>query len=64
MSRIAKSSPDMWESIFRQNRENILESIDIFSSEIEKFRKMIEKKDWNSLYLWMLEANKLHGILS
>ena len=63
MSRIAKSSPNMWEDIFRQNRENLLEAIDAFSQELKVCREMIEDKNWKELHQWMLEANSLHKIL-
>jgi prephenate dehydrogenase len=63
MSRIAKSSPNMWEDIFRQNRDNLLESIDSFNREMMLCRKMIESEDWRALHKWMLEANSLHDIL-
>jgi prephenate dehydrogenase len=63
MSRIAKSSPNMWEDIFRQNRENLLESIEVFNSEMMLCKKMIEDENWDGLHQWMLEANSLHDIL-
>lgn len=63
MSRIAKSSPDMWEDIFRQNSTNLLEAIYSFESELKKCRKMIENEEWHTLNLWMKEANTLHDIL-
>jgi len=63
MSRIAKSSPNMWEDIFRQNRENLLESMESFRVEMSRCQKMIEDEDWDSLHKWMLEANRLHDIL-
>ncbi len=63
MSRIAKSSPTMWEDIFRQNKDNVLESIYSFESELKKCRKMIENEEWDNLNLWMKEANTLHNIL-
>ncbi len=63
MSRIAKSSPNMWEDIFRQNRENLLESIEAFNNEMMLCKKMIENENWEKLHKWMLEANRLHDIL-
>ena len=63
MSRIAKSSPNMWEDIFRQNRENLLESIYAFQSEMKKCQKMVENEEWETLNAWMKEANTLHDIL-
>jgi len=63
MSRIAKSSPTMWEDIFRQNRENLLESIDAFNQEMMLCRELIENEKWEELHHWMSEANSLHDIL-
>ena len=63
MSRIAKSSPNMWEDIFRQNKENLLEAIHAFQSELKKCKKMVENEEWTALNNWMQEANTLHDIL-
>jgi len=63
MSRIAKSSPNMWEDIFRQNKENVLEAIQTFQSELKKCQKMVENEEWDTLNDWMSEANTLHDIL-
>jgi len=63
MSRIAKSSPNMWEDIFRQNKDNLLEAINTFQSELKKCQKMVEHEEWNTLNDWMKEANTLHDIL-
>ncbi|MCD6211819.1 MAG: prephenate dehydrogenase, partial [Sulfurovum sp.] len=49
MSRIAKSSPNMWEDIFRQNKSNLLEAIDSFQAELEKCQKMVENEEWETL---------------
>ena len=63
MSRIAKSSPNMWEDIFRQNKSNVLEAIHALQSELKKCEKMLEKEEWDNLNNWMKEANTLHDIL-
>jgi len=63
MSRIAKSSPQMWADIFKQNKDNILNSITLFEKELEKSKKMIEENDWKSLEAWMSKATTLHKIL-
>ena len=63
MSRIAKSSPNMWEDIFRQNKDNLLEAINTFQSELKKCQKMVEHEEWDNLNDWMKEANTLHDIL-
>lgn len=63
MSRIAKSSPAMWESIFKQNKANLIYSIERFQKELELCKQMIAKDDTKSLDKWMKEANALRGIL-
>ncbi len=63
MSRIAKSSPNMWEDIFRQNRENLLESISAFNEELQLCQRLIEEEKWEELNRWMKDANRLHEIL-
>ena len=63
MSRIAKSSPQMWSDIFKQNKSNLLHSINLFEKELEKSKKMIQEEDWNGLETWMSKATTLHKIL-
>ena len=63
MSRIAKSSPNMWEDIFRQNKTNLLEAIHTFQAELKKCEKMVEYEEWEALNSWMRSANRLHDIL-
>ncbi len=63
MSRIAKSSPDMWTDIFRQNRENLLSSIDVFEKQLKEVKDMVEKENYEDLKKWMTKANSLHEIL-
>lgn len=63
MSRIAKSSPHMWTDIFRQNRQNLLESIDLYEKQMQEVRELIEKEDYETLKKWMEKANTLHEIL-
>ena len=63
MSRIAKSSPNMWEDIFRQNKTNLLEAIHTLQSELKKCEKMVDQEEWDALNHWMKEANTLHDIL-
>ena len=63
MSRIAKSSPRMWGDIFKQNRENMLESIKSFEDQMNEAKKMIEDERYEDLENWMKKANSLHEIL-
>lgn len=63
MSRIAKSSPRMWSDIFKQNRTNLLASIDLFEEHLQTARKMVEEENYEELEEWMKKANTLHEIL-
>lgn len=63
MSRVAKSSPKMWRDIFKQNRENMLESISSFEEKMNMAKKMIEEEKYDELEEWMKKANTLHEIL-
>ena len=63
MSRIAKSSPRMWGDIFKQNRQNLLSSIDLFEEHLQNARKMVEEENYEDLEKWMKKANTLHEIL-
>ena len=63
MSRLAKSSPDMWEDVFRQNKENLLEAIELFEAELTNLKQNIENEEWDKVHQEMANANKLHDIL-
>jgi prephenate dehydrogenase len=63
MSRIAKSSPDMWTDIFRQNRDNLLKSIDLYEEQFQKIKQLLQDEKYDEINAWMGNANKLHDIL-
>ena len=63
MSRIAKSSPEMWSDIFMQNADHLIEAIESFQTELQKAKEMVEKRDEPALKAWMQSANELHKIL-
>jgi len=63
MSRLAKSSPNMWEDIFRQNRENLLDAIELFENELQRLKKAVKDDDWECVHNRMENGKKLHDIL-
>jgi prephenate dehydrogenase len=63
MSRIAKSSPNMWSDIFKQNSTNLLHAIESFEFELTAVKKMIKNEDDEGLKEWMKNAATLHKIL-
>ena len=64
MSRLAKSSPTMWEDIFRQNRANVLAAVELFQRELATLKEALEEKDYTTLHKEMKDANKLYEIFS
>lgn len=63
MSRLAKSSPYMWEDIFRQNRSNLLEAIELFEEELHVLKENITNEEWESVNKTLSDGTKLHDIL-
>ena len=44
-TRVASGDPELWVNIFKQNRENVIKSIDRFMVELNGFRKDLLNKD-------------------
>jgi len=63
MSRLAKSSPYMWEDVFRQNKANILEAIELFEVELQSLKTSIQNDEWDKVHKDMADGTKLHDIL-
>ena len=63
MIRIAKSSPVMWTDIFKQNKQNLINSIDLFKKELDECENLIKNEKWDELREWMGEARKIREIL-
>ena len=61
--RLAKSSPEMWSSIFVENKKNIIESLDEYISNINNFKKLIEVSDQKNLNDEMRRINGIKKIL-
>ena len=61
--RLAKSSPEMWSSIFIENKENIIESLDEYILNINNFKKLIESSDQENLNTEMKKINGIKEIL-
>lgn len=62
MSRLAKSSPNMWGDIFKQNKENVLEAIELFETELSNMKKAIENEEWDTVHKEMCDGNELYNI--
>ncbi len=61
--RLAKSNPDMWVPIFRQNRENVLDVLNEHISQLRKFKSCLEKENYSYLQELIENANKIRKII-
>ena len=61
--RLAKSSPEMWSSIFIENKKNIIESLDEYILNINNFKKLIESSNQENLNTEMKKINGIKEIL-
>ncbi|PPK84328.1 prephenate dehydrogenase [Neolewinella xylanilytica] len=61
--RLAKSSPDMWVPIFRQNRDHVLDVLDEHIEQLSRFRTQLIKRDFDGFYERIRRANQIEKIL-
>ncbi len=62
--RLAKSSPAMWTPIFKQNKTNVIESLDEYISNLQRFKELLEKNDFSAIFTEMENTNKIKQILN
>tara|TARA_B100000941_G_scaffold130516_1_gene92196 strand:+ start:357 stop:1205 length:849 start_codon:yes stop_codon:yes gene_type:complete len=62
--RLAKSSPETWASIFVENKNNIVESLNEYISNINNFKILIENGDKENLSAEMKKINGIKEILN
>ncbi|MEN9611479.1 MAG: hypothetical protein RLZZ628_2293 [Bacteroidota bacterium] len=61
--RLAKSSPDTWTSIFKQNRDNVLEVLDEHIHILSIFRSLLLKRKFDEFHKMIQQANDIKRIL-
>jgi prephenate dehydrogenase len=61
--RLAKSNPSTWTSIFKENKENVLDVLNEHISQLRKFKASLEKENYEYLEELMVNANKIKRIL-
>lgn len=62
--RLAKSSPAMWTAIFKQNKENVLETLDEYIQNLEQFKTLILEENFQEIYNEMENTNYIKQILN
>lgn len=61
--RLAKSSGTMWHPIFQQNRNYVVESLDVYIKHLQEFRDCMFSKEDERLMELIVNANKIRTIL-
>ncbi|EIJ38998.1 prephenate dehydrogenase [Galbibacter orientalis] len=61
--RLAKSSPAMWSPIFEHNKENVIETLDEYITNLLRFKQLMEEDDFEAIYKEMAETNRIKEIL-
>lgn len=61
--RLAKSSADMWTSIFENNSENVVEVLDNYIDKLKNFREAISEQKTEQINEMIVNANRIKKIL-
>lgn len=61
--RLAKSTPEMWNPIFFDNKESIIESLEIFIENMMKWKSLLENNKMNELKSELFKANSIREII-
>ncbi|RIA10657.1 prephenate dehydrogenase [Flavobacteriaceae bacterium MAR_2010_72] len=62
--RLAKSSPEMWTPIFKQNKNNVLEVLEDYIANLTKFKAYMHADDFEAIYNEMKNTNHIKEILN
>jgi len=62
--RLAKSSPAMWAPIFKQNKTNVIETLDEYINNLQHFKQLMEDGDFEAVYNEMETTNHIKDILN
>lgn len=62
--RLAKSSPEMWTPIFRQNKTNVIETLEEYISNLTHFKELMAADDFEEIFNEMKNTNRIKDIIS
>jgi prephenate dehydrogenase len=62
--RLAKSSPAMWTPIFKQNKNNVIETLEEYISNLSHFKELMKQDDFEAIYKEMESTNYIKDILN
>lgn len=61
--RLAKSSPAMWTPIFKQNKDNIIETLDEYIINLTQFKDLLQNDNYDEVFNEMQNTNRIKEIL-
>ncbi len=61
--RLAKSSPVTWTSIFKENKDNVVEALDEYIENLRGFKQILIQEQYELAYAEMENTNRLKQIL-
>ena len=62
--RLAKSSPAMWTPIFKQNKKQVVKTLEEYISNLSNFKELLENEDYDAIYNEMQSVNRIKEILN
>ncbi|WP_198033380.1 prephenate dehydrogenase [Lacinutrix venerupis] len=62
--RLAKSSPAMWTPIFKQNKANVVETLEDYIKNLTQFKNMMQNDDFEGVFNEMKDTNYIKQILN
>ncbi|MFV0248858.1 MAG: prephenate dehydrogenase [Tenacibaculum sp.] len=62
--RLAKSSPNMWTPIFKQNKANVIETLEQYIGNLQHFKQLMLDDNFERIHHEMENANHIKHILS
>ena len=62
--RLAKSSPDMWTPIFKQNKDNVIETLEEYIQNLTQFKELMQRDDFETIHAEMTNTNHIKDILN
>ncbi len=62
--RLAKSSPAMWTPIFKQNKKQVIQSLEEYIENLSQFKQLIETENYEEVFKEMQNTNRIKEILN
>ncbi|MFI0491689.1 prephenate dehydrogenase [Flavobacterium sp.] len=62
--RLAKSSPAMWTPIFKQNKKQVIKTLEEYISNLSNFKELLQNDDYEAIFDEMQGVNRIREILN